>query len=77
VDISGPAARTTIDDRYPTAPADRRAAAGMMGLVGGRVLVVGAGIAGLALAQALHRRGIAATVVERLAGPLRTPVTGG
>ena len=35
----------------------------------GRVLIAGGGIAGLAAAQALHQRGIAAVVVDRLAGP--------
>jgi 2-polyprenyl-6-methoxyphenol hydroxylase-like FAD-dependent oxidoreductase len=34
-----------------------------------RVLIVGGGIAGMALAQALHQRGIAALVRDRLAGP--------
>jgi len=34
-----------------------------------RVLVVGGGIAGLAVAAALHRRQIPAVVVDRLAGP--------
>lgn len=35
----------------------------------GRILIVGGGIAGLAAAQALHQRGIAAVVSDRLAGP--------
>ncbi|NJP31952.1 FAD-dependent monooxygenase [Micromonospora thermarum] len=35
----------------------------------GRVLVVGAGIAGLAVANALHRYGLDAVVVDRLTGP--------
>src|SRR5688572_2000318 len=43
--------------------------AGHDGGVESGVLVVGAGIAGLALAQALHRRRVAVRVVERLAGP--------
>jgi 2-polyprenyl-6-methoxyphenol hydroxylase-like FAD-dependent oxidoreductase len=34
-----------------------------------RVLIVGAGIAGLAAANALQRRGLTAVVVDRLAGP--------
>jgi 2-polyprenyl-6-methoxyphenol hydroxylase-like FAD-dependent oxidoreductase len=37
--------------------------------VSGRILVAGGGIAGLAAAQALHQRGIAAVVADRLAGP--------
>jgi 2-polyprenyl-6-methoxyphenol hydroxylase-like FAD-dependent oxidoreductase len=41
----------------------------MMALVDGRVLVAGGGIAGLAMACALHRRDIPAVVLERLAGP--------
>jgi 2-polyprenyl-6-methoxyphenol hydroxylase-like FAD-dependent oxidoreductase len=41
----------------------------MMGGVDDRVLIVGGGIAGLALARALHRRDIPATVFDRLAGP--------
>jgi 2-polyprenyl-6-methoxyphenol hydroxylase-like FAD-dependent oxidoreductase len=40
-----------------------------MSLVDGRVLVAGAGIAGLAVARALHQRDIPALVLERLAGP--------
>ena len=40
-----------------------------MSLVDGRVLVAGAGIAGLAVARALHERDIPALVLERLAGP--------
>ncbi len=35
----------------------------------GRVIIVGAGIAGLALARALLQRGIAALVLDRAAGP--------
>ena len=34
-----------------------------------RILIVGGGIAGFAMIRALARRGIAATVVERLSGP--------
>lgn len=34
-----------------------------------RVLIVGAGIAGLAAATALHRRGLDAVVLDKLAGP--------
>lgn len=41
----------------------------IMGHVDGQVLVVGGGIAGLALAQALHRRDVPALVLDRLAGP--------
>jgi 2-polyprenyl-6-methoxyphenol hydroxylase-like FAD-dependent oxidoreductase len=37
-----------------------------------RVLIVGAGIAGLTLARALHRRGIEAEIVERADAPPRT-----
>lgn len=40
-----------------------------MSFVEGRFLVAGAGIAGLAVARALHQRGIAALVLERLDGP--------
>ncbi|WP_345539011.1 FAD-dependent monooxygenase [Phytohabitans rumicis] len=35
----------------------------------GRILVIGGGIAGLAVAQALRQRDLVATVVDRLAGP--------
>lgn len=37
--------------------------------VNGRVLIVGGGIAGFALAQALHQRGIPALMLDRLSGP--------
>jgi 2-polyprenyl-6-methoxyphenol hydroxylase-like FAD-dependent oxidoreductase len=40
-----------------------------MGDVDGQILVVGGGIAGLALAQALHQRDVPAVVLDRLAGP--------
>jgi 2-polyprenyl-6-methoxyphenol hydroxylase-like FAD-dependent oxidoreductase len=40
-----------------------------MSPVDGRVLVAGAGIAGLAVARALHQRDIPVLVLERLAGP--------
>lgn len=40
-----------------------------MGGVSNRVLIAGAGIAGLALAQALLKRGIPVSVYDRLAGP--------
>lgn len=40
-----------------------------MSVVDGRVLVAGAGIAGLAVGRALYQRGIPALVLERLAGP--------
>jgi 2-polyprenyl-6-methoxyphenol hydroxylase-like FAD-dependent oxidoreductase len=39
-----------------------------MGLLDGRVLVAGAGIAGLAVARALHQRDIPVLVLECLAG---------
>jgi 2-polyprenyl-6-methoxyphenol hydroxylase-like FAD-dependent oxidoreductase len=41
----------------------------MMAVVDGRVLVAGGGIAGLAVARALHQRAIPAVVLERLTGP--------
>jgi 2-polyprenyl-6-methoxyphenol hydroxylase-like FAD-dependent oxidoreductase len=40
-----------------------------MGVVDDRVLIAGGGIAGFALARALHRRGIPAVVFDRFAGP--------
>lgn len=43
--------------------------ADMSRIADARVLVVGGGVAGLALARALHQRGIAAVVVDRSAGP--------
>jgi 2-polyprenyl-6-methoxyphenol hydroxylase-like FAD-dependent oxidoreductase len=42
----------------------------MIGAVNLRVLVVGAGIAGLSLARALHQRDVPVVVLEKLAGPL-------
>src|SRR5205809_1963 len=41
----------------------------MMVDVDGPVVIVGGGIAGFALAQALHQRSIPAVVLDRLAGP--------